>query len=300
MPNVQITCLKTAIPRVGSALIMANGLQSILDDEGDASNPGPPYYWPFDTFANSEDEYDLAAVLLGRATEWEIDLDLTWSGSGGSYSYTAHMRGVDTVSSSAVTNPSWNVFEGMVTPVNPPTVPPAALEEEALAHTSGVIDTPSFAGPMFTDRSFENSFMGGPPVDDSAGMTFGVSWSTNGSIFGGNRIAPGFLMEFGIQYIGPAPAPASLATTDWFEDISTLAGFSTNPHSYPESVRITVGTLTIIWFNSAGGTSSVKCPLYATEFPTPGYTRSIAASVTITQTAGLQYGGTYLPSGEKA
>lgn len=301
MPNIQINSLKNTIPRLASQA----ALNQFLIDNALSG-------FPFGTFQDTEREYDLAAVILARAIEWEVELDFTWTASissgGDTDSVVAHVRGTGTISDPAPEAQSYSGYTG-IDPTDPlPSGPvPAVLEEETMAHPDARIGSNgTFTPSVFPDREFETTHNADPPVDNSASLTDSGTLNCPICVFGGAFISVGWQGGWGAGHFGPAPGGMGAVISDgagYTEQIG-YPDTSTNPEVYPAAVEC--GTFTFVWFHADGGTQSASCPIYTVDMSVMSAgvgtttSRTVSCDITMTQTGGLRYGDTYLPSGEKA
>lgn len=309
MPNVPILALKNIIPRVASAEALTDGITAT--EAAYAYND-----WPFGTFTTEEAGYDLPAVLLARATEWEVVLALDWTAvhsvAGDTYTTVASFEGTENVVP-AVTTINRTEFVGITSGLSADPVPAGAtdptLQEESLAHEdAGLNFFGGFSGASFPTRSYSYQENADPPVDFSANLDYGIQLSSEMSVFGGNRVAPGFFFIFTVGFIPPSGNPNGIivsAGPGAYEEELDMPTVSSDSNDFEGAAYVECGTLTIIWYHCDGGTATVSCPLYAFDvsaYPIGGstFTRTVTCSITLTQKAGLRYGDTYLASGEKA
>jgi hypothetical protein len=297
MPNVPILSLKNTIPR----LVDDDALDAFILAQ--ATN-----YWPFGKILMSARGSDLAAVLMARGTEWELELDFTWTASvsngGSTDSVDAHIRG--TISVTVATDKQDYTGWVGIDPTDPldSGAVPATVEEETMAHPDSKLTFSAFVG-SFADLKFETTHDADPPVDNSASLTYGVTIDSPISVFGGNYIIPGLAFGVGAGVFGPPPGGMGVIISDGagYDELIGYPDVSADALVYPQATLC--GTVTVIWYHADGGTESLTCNLYTVDMAIMsagvGFTtsRTVSVTATITQTAGLRYGDTYLPSGER-
>lgn len=300
MPNVRVLSLKKSIPRVSSKTRLEEMIDTFQESGWGTATFG---YWPFGTFRNDEDAYDLQACMFARATQWEVVTDFSWSGSGTAGDFTAHIRGSGlsdvTVEDQRFLYTTFAPFVSGVELVNEG-VFPTVVEEESMVHSDSRLEFENFTGAWLSDRSYIFEPGG---IDYSADLTIsGADLTTRFAVFGGPYIAPSFKLLLSAGWVlGPSPVNdlRSYSGSPPYTETLDLPTVSTDKTIFPLAAEC--GTATIIWYHKDGGQRSITCPIYCVNLAvmTGSGSRTVSCNVTITQTQGFQYGGIYEPSGEK-
>ena len=275
--------------------------------------------WPFVSgvtgdriFQNTESGYDLAHCLYGRGTAWQYDAALSWGGNAPAPLPGRDFDGAITVTAAPLETLMERVIPNQITGItgiNPADpidsgVASLAVEEESLAHPDYAIGPGFFTSVGYSSGTYETDDGTGigQPVDWSASVTVGgftTEWFP--ALFGGACMAPAFYWSMSAGLIGN-PLVHLVSDGAGYEENLYHVFVSTDTKDFPDGLSTSCGTLTVNWFHPVNGFVSVSCPIYTVNVAllSGGGSRSVSCSVDLTQTAGLQYGGVYLPTGEKA